>query len=561
MARLREERNASFRRGMQDSRAADAMADTEARRIINGRITEEGNCATRRGSIRTAAVPLNAGAPIYGATRFVLQNGAVRWLVIAGAQAYLSEDEGKTGTAIAGAGALSLGFWTFTTIQLGATNFLYAANGGANVCRFDGTTWSAMAAWPAGVRFLAAFNDRLWGAGHNGNHVIASKIVNPAVLDLAEGALDIQVQAQDGDSRIMALCVSPNGERLMVHQRNSVALLNGYGEASLYLRAGNKALSRSVGCMGHRTLIYVGDDGVSWLSERGIEYYSEGAGLLLATPSLRGFFKEIAWSSIVANSGQPAAVYLPTVQEGWYTLSAAGTQNDYLVCVNFGLSLEEGGYAATIWRYAAPTGHTLYVDELGYLQYESSSARSLVRLEAGYQALADGSKAGVYVTIDEGGYLQTVTNPSDHATLFGADRGDENSAPMAGGYDGHLRQLDVGGKDDVLSSGSGGQTFAMLLLTRPFLFEDEYARKKASEIDVSAIADAGAVITAAVVADGMHGGEVPLNIPASADDTPRLQRAKPLGHEGRTLQVEIRTTDQVEIASVGLTANVRRRVS
>ena len=533
--RLLPEGNESFNGGMQDSSPANKFRSNEVALLLNGRVTPDGAVRSRGGSKRTHAGAL-AGQG-YGAIEFRPTGGAVQWVVFAGGSMYTSTDEGVTWTQRAS--LLRQDYWSLAIMQIGANQTLLCANGGANIHTWDGTTWGTLAAPagetgpPAGVKFLALFNSRLYVAGHNGNVVQASKIGEPAIFTMPPG-LYLPVQTHEGDNEITGLFTE--GENLLVFKRESTSAINGFGVTDLVVAAGQTGVSRSVGCVGFRTIRAVGDQGVMWLSERGLEWLRRGRGIELASKGLTRFFREdVAWGEIADSRGIPVALHLPDEQEYVCYVPTATQRNDY------GIVFHLAHGACALDRPGALSAGTLYVDADGSLSFSAQPDRSKVRLLNGALALADAGRPGLSVDV-VGGAL-TIVQPAHTPSAFTiADRTLEQNTPVSVGYDGFVR---VHGediqRDDLLANETGGAEIGFHLRSRPFLFGSAFARKRARTVEVLATAEEAAALDVALVADGVPQRAHRRSLSITQGRAPKRERLFVKG-TGRTLQAEVRNT-------------------
>lgn len=548
--RLQQEATASFARGMNDSAAATAYRKDECALLLNGRVSPEGTARVRGGSRRAGASALNGTDQAYGGVEFTTSAGVKQWIAFAGAKAYLSEDEGATWTETAA--AMPLGYWSFTVATLLGAPALIAANGGPSVYRWDGATWSAILGMPAGVQHVAAFGRRLWIAGHDGVVVQASEIDTPENLNTVDGALYLRIDAGEGQSITGLFEI---GGRLLVFKRGSIATVDGFGSDDLQVQAGSRGLSNSIGCIAPRTIQAVGDDGVAWLSERGLEYFSASKGMErdgIAT-GLRAFFEGVPWGNIEAAPGTPCALYVPELSEYRCALPTWSARNDRTVRVNMVTG------AAYLDRHAPRVGGTLYVDDDGALAYTAEPTRYQARTQDGALVLATDGRAGAFVGLDAEGALELLDNLSEAAVLFTADVGDQVSQPVSIGYDGFVRYLEDGTTDDADTNGTNGRPIGFQLLTRPLLFDSPFLRKRGRLVHLSVEAASAATVAVALRGDGQPGRSHDLPIPAATNRQPRQARAR-VGVRGRTLQVEVWTSDQLSIAGVALHAETLREV-
>ena len=550
--RLLLEANESFSGGMQDSTPANKFRSNEVALLLNGRVTPDGAVRPRGGSRRTSAAFAFVGNG-FGGIEFRPSGGAVQWVRFVGGAMETSTDEGATWTTRAT--LLREDYWSLAIMQIGASQTLLCANGGANIYTWDGTTWGTLAAPagetgpPAGVKFLALFNSRLYVAGHNGNVVQASKIGEPAIFTMPPG-LYLPIQTHEGDNEITGLFTE--GENLLVFKRESTSAINGFGVTDLVVAAGQTGVSRSVGCVGFRTVRAVGDQGVMWLSERGLEWLRRGRGIELASKGLTRFMREeVAWREIADNRGLPVALHLPDEQEYICYLPTVSNRNDY------GIVFHLAHGACALDRQGAEAAGTLYVDADGSLSFSAQPDRSLVRLVDGALVLAEAGRPGLYVHLS-GGALEIAQPFHTPSTLFMADRSGQQNTVVSTGYDGITR---VHGediqKDDVVSDGTGGADIGFHMRSRPFLFGSAFARKRARVVELLATAEADASLDVALVTDGVPHRPHTEALALTRGRAPKRQRWLVKG-TGRTLQAEVRNTTGPGWELVGLAVGAER---
>lgn len=550
MGRMLEELMRDFSGGMSDSSAATAYAPNEAALIYNGRIRPDATVETRGGSQRTHSTALNSGAQGYGGTEFQPATGDAQWVVFVGDAAYYSTDEGGTWTAMAT--ALPTGYWSLTTFRQGSTNYLLCANG-STVYEWDGTTWGTASGFPSGVKYLQTFNERVYYAGHSGNTLVGTKIADRTTHSAADGALSLNIATHDGDTTISGLYQI--GDHLLVFKEDSTAYVDGYGNSDIIVATGAKGASRSVGCVAFRSIAGIGDSGVAWLSKRGVELYAGGQ-IRLASEKVRGFFDEVGWENILASQGTPVALYYPRRREYWLGLPGAGTQNSSTYVLNTAWA------AVTLDTVNTDTGFTVFTDDDGYLQYREDATGSQVKTDSdGYLEVASGSEPGLFLEISADGYLETLSVDTVSAALFVADRDDEASVPIGVGYDGFVRYLDVGDKDDVLPDNTGGTGIGFRLRTRPLLFggQNAFHRKRGRVVDLLGVSGGDTTATVLLLADGEEASSKSVTVRSSTGDQPTRAKARVNGR-GRTLQVEIQSTDALEVAGVRCAAEILREV-
>lgn len=489
-------RQPSFAAGMVDSRAPEEYQGNQLQRLYDGRLQLAGNGVVRRGgSKRTHPSALNSGATVYGLREFTTGSGTVQLCAFVGDTFYTSTDGGATWTQQAT--TLPTDYWSMVTTDACGTPTLYAANGGGSIYEWDGTTWSTLTGTsvPTGVKFLSVFGGRLYVAGHDGETVQASVVKDFSDWSIGNGALSVKVSTHDGDTTIRGLYQL--GEALLVFKRKSTAYIAGFGQETLVVESGPEGgVSRSVGCVGFRTVQATSEDAVVWLSERGLEFYRLGGQIQLIGRPLQGFFDGLNHSELATSDRLPVGLYWPRKNEYWCAVpTGSSTENDRIVAFR-------------------PPGAA------------TSAARWIFRPH------------------------QPV------ASLTTADRSGEGRMPYAGGFDGFVRELETGDTDDRDSDDSGGRQVMMNLRTRPFTFGDQGIYKKARVIRVSVQTDTPSVLTVAPVADEELGTSRTLSFDATSGI--RTQKAR-VNARGYVLGADIQTPSDAVLQGVQLDAAPLRR--
>lgn len=547
-----------FSLGAQDSAAATAFLDGEAALLQNLRISPEGTAEIRSGSMRLHATAMNSGAQCYGFTKqpFITAAGVKQWVGFFGDSAYYSTDGWATQTLIAT--GLRTDYWSLATIRVGSTNYLLAANGGASGYSWTGAAWATLAGgFPAGVKEIEVFNGRVAYTGHNGPLVQLGRIASISEFT-GRFSVSVQVQTHDGDADVVGLYQV--GDLLLAFKRGSTAWINGFGQTDIVVAAGATGLSRSVGLLGRRSVQAAGDQGLLFQSDRGIEFYQPGAGIRLASTGLKNFFRTIALADLASNPGLSDAVFVPGLNEYHLATSAAGSKNDYVVRVHLDLPRPDGGFACSLDPYTGTTSGTLYVDANGSLTFSAAGDRQKLRTTAGSATLATGTQAGRYVEIDANGSLSEVVMNSTPAALFVADRsGNENLVPHSAGYDGYVRALDTGAKDDLLSDGTGGSALAGRLQSPPVLPRYLNHEKWVREVEAQIVAPSATTVTLAVVADGVTADSQSVAVAASTNSEPVSVKIR-TSAKGKVCRAEVSgSLAGLKVASLTTRAEVRRR--
>ena len=547
MARLLSEITADLGGGMNDSAAPLSMPKNAARTLYNARLNPDGTAQRRSGSIRLSAAPLFAGTG-YGGSRFTTAGGTDQMVVIFGDEAFSTADYGGTWSA-AIANGLREDYYSFASMRVGATNYLFAANGDTTVKRWNGTVWDTLPNAPSGVKYLACFNGRLYATGHSGVLVQASAIGDPTLWASPDG---LTIQVADVPTGLYQI-----GPHLLVFNRHATSYIDGYGEQTIVVASGATGFSRSVGCVGFRTVVGVGDNAVCWLSERGVEYYSPSAGIQLLSKSVQMFLQGIDWEELYANPGRMTAAYVDGAQDYVLGLSTNGVRNNRELVLNL---LDEVQYqrvgprgSATIDQLNSPVGGDVLLGSDDGIYLANVDGGSEVGADAdGYLTLA---ASGVTLGGDLDGYLGAVTNDTLPATLFTAPSATNPSTLYSLGYDGYVRRHFGVSKDDELSDGTSGTDVTMTIVSRPFMLGRARQRKRVREVYVSAISDEDATVEVAVRGGGVETRRHTLTFAATGLQQSRRKRAM-VNVVADDPQVVCFVTSDAKVALVGVGAEL-----
>jgi hypothetical protein len=560
MPELLSEYQTDLSDGMNDSAATTGFRQREVRLILNGRIEPDGTVSRRPGSRRKHADSLGTGTG-YGAVWFRTAAGQDQLLAFVGDAVYVSEDvANEVWAKIDLEDDLREDYWSFATMRVGATMYLFAANGGTNVLRWDGTTLDTLSNAPSGVKYLAVFNGRLWATGHSGVLVQGSRIADPTEWASPFG-VTIQAITHDGDEITGLYQIGPH---LLVFSLNSTSYIDGYGESTMVVATGATGFSRSVGCIAFRSIAGVGDNAVCWLSGRGIEYYAPGQGIRLLSRRVQRFIDNVDRVILKTYQGRASGCYDGERQEYHLALPSTGGRNDLTLVLSVLQDPFAGqptiSAAACIDRQLAGTEATLLFngDDLGYL-ITAATGRSLRTGAAGYAAMATAGVGGDTIQQDAEGYLTVVEKDELPSTLFVGPHGGSGQAIVVHslGYDGFVRVHYDADNDDMPASGDGGNPVVMLVVTRPFLFRQPRTKKHVRAIHVAAIAPEEASVTMAVRATGKPTAARTKTIRPAANEMPYRIRAM-VSAEGDAPQVELATTDHIRIALIGASAWLKR---
>lgn len=553
MSTLVAETQTNWNMGMLDSVSVSKMPSDSASLILNGRIMPDASVIRRDGTQRTHSAALVASATGFGGKLFTTAAGVRQLVAFFATKAFRSVDYGATFAEIAT--GLRQDYYSFATMRVGSTNYLYAANGDTTIKQWNGTTWTTLSNAPSGVKYIAVFNGRLWAAGHNGVVVQGSKIADPTVWSSAAGGVAVQVLTHDG---LELTGLHQIGPHLLVFDRQATSYIDGFGDQTLVVASGGTGFSGSVGCIAFRSIVSVGDNAVCWLSERGIEHYSPGSGIQLVSKGVQEFLSGIARDHIFANPGTPSAVYDEQTQDYHLALATLGTRNNRSVVLNLlqNVQWQRPGprAAASLDRYVDPDGALFFaLGSDGYLTTTGDS--SGWEMKAGsddyLEIVTDGS-GGEAMGVDSG-YLSSVTNDTLPASLFMGPTDDGVLRIYSCGYDGFVRLHEEGDGDDVLSDGTGGSDVTLTFTPRPFLFGLPRHRKRARVVNVAGTSPTQAEVSVVVRAGGRQSAARTLTIPSASLDQPKRARVSVTG-SGDAPEVVLTTSDKLRITLVSLAA-------
>ncbi len=553
MGQLLTELTTDFKRGMIDNTAATRFPPDAVATILNGRLEPDATIRRRGGSARLHSTALNSGGLGFGAEHFVKADGTAQIISFAGTKAYKSEDNGATNVEIAS--GLRQDYYDFATMRVGATNYLFSANGDSTIKRWDGDNWDTLPNAPSGVKFIEVFNFRLWVTGHSGVLVQASKIADPTVWATPNG-LTVQILVSSGDTPTGLHQVGPH---LLVFDERQTSYIDGFGEQTIIVASGATGLSRSVGCIAFRSIVATGDEGCCWFSKRGVEYYAPGSSIHLLSRGITETLNSVDRAELRPNPGRPTACYDETLEEYRLALSTTGTRNNLIL--RFSLRQRSRNFfgAPSLDQPISLTGAILFLlaaDSGGYLTDGAGGFQAKADAN-GYMTLEFSGSGGDPTDEDGSGYLATVTDDTMPATLFMAPTSDHPGKVHSIGYDGFVRLHGDADKDDVLSDGTGGVDITMTLVSRPFFVGSVRHEKKVRVVHISSINDVAALINVGVRAKGTLSTFVTATLPAG--DLGQARRKRVMVHaKGDAPQVEINTTADVRITLLGLSAQVRK---
>ena len=552
MPKLLTELTTDFRRGQVDNTAATRFPKDALALILNGRLEPDSSVSHRGGSARLHATALNSGGRGWGARSFITAAGAVQFIAIAGTAAYKSTDYGASWSQIAT--GLREDFWDFAEMRVGASNYLYMANGGSGYIQsWDGTTWSELTNGPAGAKQIEPFNGRLYATGHSGSIVQASQIADPTVWASPKG-LTLQILVASGGTPTGLLQIGPH---LLVFDENQTSYIDGFGEQTIIVASGATGLSRSVGLLAFRSLAPTGDNGCCWLSKRGVEYYTPGSDILLLSRGITEYIDQIDRQELLSSPGLPSAVYDQTKEEYLLAVSTSGTRNDIVLRFSLRQRSQTHFGAPAVDVPISATGNILFLGGADDYLTTGPGGAEFRRAPSGYVELVTSGAGGDPTAEDSGGYLETVVDNTMPSTVFVAPISGHPGRVHSIGYDGFVRLHGGGILDDVLSDGTGGATVTMKIVSKPFFFGSIIKEKKVRVMHVSSINSSAITVSAGVRAASSLTVLESFTIAAGALNH-SVRARKFISAKGDQPQLEVQTSDAARITLLGLSGYVRK---
>lgn len=543
MARLLEQWQTSVSGGMRDNASVTDYRPNEAALLVNHRVTPDGQAEVRYGSQRTHSAALNSGAQGYGIIQFTTTAGVHQRVAFGGDSAYYSTDDGANYTLITS--GLTQDYWSFATMNVGGTHYLYCANGSTTMYRWDGANWTTVTGPTTGVTIIAVHNERLWAA--KGSNLYASKVQDPSVWAVPDG-LSLPVLTHDGDSDVTGLFSL--GPWLLVWKRRSMGYVEGYGTRDVIVAAGGRGISREIGCAGFRTVVGA-ETGVLWMSDRAFYFYQIGGVPTRISDSVEDALRDVNWGQIEAVPGTPCAHFYPRKQTYECYAPSNGSQNDMAFVYRLP-GIDQPGAAST-FDSASASGRTIAADADGDLELDGGGR---VRVVGTDLTLVSGSTPGQYVELSADSDLTLATNDTVPAAVCLSERGSETGMPTSIGYDGFCRDLDEAAADDALTDGTGGAAISDRYQPRPFTFDDPYRRKRARTVRVRVTATAATTPTVKVYGDGVVGTSHTLSLAASTGGDPVEGKAR-VSKRGDTLRVEVTGAGAgTKISGIALAAEI-----
>lgn len=547
--KLVEQAQRSMARGMVDSKEPDEYRPDEVAAMYNARVSYDGDAAARRGgSQRMHSAALNSGARIYGATEFYDADGDRFLVVIAGDRAYSSADDGASWTQLAT--GLAIGPWDFTVMQSGAARLLIMVNGSGAPLTWDGTTWATLTGTgiPTDGLVCEYHNNRLW-VWPDGPTLYGSKVDDPTDFSTANGGVTVRIEVVGGDPRPRGLWSF--GPALLAFTLDNVGFVEGWGLNTIQVITGLRGLTRSLGCVSHRTISAAGDTGVMWLSTLGWVYMPLGGSPELISGQIQQFVEALAWDNLVGSPEIPTAAWYARLNEYHCAVPSGGNnQNTHTVVIR----PPRQGRPLAIWINQAQEqdGQSFAITD-GVLELTSAGREAYI-----FGGVLELRPAGIPGTPAEiaDGVLELTTNDFLPAALFIANHDAENEAGAlwGGGYDGFVRRMDFESMDDALSDGTGGEEINGWIRTRPETFGDQFRQKTLRSVRTAVKALGGGSLSIAPVTDGEVGTEKEHTL--VTQETTQVVRSRVTG-DGYVHQVDLRFTDDLTIQGAALAAAPR----
>jgi hypothetical protein len=557
MARLAEQLTTDFSYGMFDSVSPTRYPSAAAAYIENARIQADGTVRRRPGSQRTTVDALQS-ANSWGLTYFVTAGGVEQIVAFCAQRAFKSEDQGETWDQIAT--GLRQDYYSFCTMRVGASMYLFCANGDTTIKKWDGTTWGTVSNAPQDVKYVATFNSRLYATGHDGTIVQASKIGDPDTWASPDGLL-VQVQTHGGETPTALYQI---GKHLLVFDTKATSYIDGFGQQTLIVAAGATGFSRSVGCVAFRSIAPIGDAGLAWLSERGVEYYQPGESIRLQTRPIDTFMESIVKKALLSQAGRPDACYDATNQNYHLALSTTGSTNNRVLVLNLRENVEEQRQgttaAATVDNLYQPSGEAAIFfagDANGYLVVDAAG-KGTQDDYYGYMRLVGSGETGDLLEENVDGYLESTSIDNVPACMTTVPTVRNTTEVFTLGHDCWLRRHSEGlDKDDMHSDESSGSEITMKLISAPFLMGEPRRRKRGRVIHIASIQENAVTIDARMYGHGETSSFKAVEMDALGLDHAARKRVT-TNLKADAPQVEIWTTDDVRISMLGLSAEILR---
>ena len=258
-------------KGINTSRPATEIEDTEAQDILNFDFDDAGNLSTRSGLTQLNATTY--ASRITSLHYFTAETGEVGILYTTAADLFIVETNG-TGIIEIGS-ALTLPsdtFWQWKTFQGLAIGCNKATSGDNPVKVSTGAVAAALGGSPPKAKYIEVWNNRLWlSSATEPNQVWGSALGLPEdwTVDNDAGAVTIDIDPDDGD-QITGLFATR--EALYVFKRKRIFKIVAINEAAAPTLVSNLKVvihAQTIGCVSPYSIFPVLDD-VVFLSEQGL---------------------------------------------------------------------------------------------------------------------------------------------------------------------------------------------------------------------------------------------------------------------------------------------------
>ena len=289
-----------------------------------------------------------------------------------------------------------------------------------------------------------------------------------------------------------------------------------------------------------------------WLSRQGWVHMPLGGSPKLISGKMQRFVDGLAWDNMASNPHIPTATWSSALREYHCAVPAYGnSQNTHTMVIR----LPDAGNPMSryIFRTEIDAGESLDIVD-GVLEIVTGGREAAII--AGVLELQPVGVPGTAVGIIDGVFELSVKDFVP-ATIFTADHDKESmsEALWGGGYDGFVRRMEFGDKDDVLSDGSGGEAVTAWIRGRPETFGDQFRRKRLRSIRTALKAKSGGTLDVYPVIDGQSGSKVTKTL--LSQETTQVARALVTG-KAYLPQVDLRFTDDLTIQGTAPSAELLR---
>lgn len=466
-----------FRKGLNRVFSQETTDRHELRNAGNARVGQQyGSVAKRAGTKRVHTTAVGGGAPVLGLFQWTNPAGARQLVAICNGDLYHKIEGATEFTEVAGSFSTTVKP-TFAVHRVAGAPTLYIADG--TLRSFNGSAISAVAGAPAGLRRIAEYKKRLFGAaGPTSSTLYWSKVLDPTVWAAPDGG-SAPVNVYDSEG-IVAL--EKVGSSLLPLKGNTIARYTGVSSDNIRIDQESHGVSGDYGVLAAESVLrveqrvfLVSDRGPIWASEAG----TEPAGIKVE-PAFDAFDPDLLVDAVAANHRRQ--------REVWVYIGATG------YCLNYRLNSWTGPW------------------EL----------------------------------------------PFDVVSAARFEQDDRTESVYLGGDDGFVRQADVGTKDDVLLSGSGGTNITLDLELPTLMFGDPTSRKCFTDFQEVA-ADLGASGELQIIFNSDLFGEHTQTIESLGAGVKQYPFRIPSHFNRGTLTLREATSEIVQINGLVLQAGLSRR--